>query len=659
MALGIGSLTGSPSAAASSLTGAPSTNASLANTLLGGSATTTPNSAGQNLTGSGLGIRSFALSGLASGIDTTSIINQLVAIDSIPLTQLQTTEAGENAKLTLYQTLNSDVAAVQTAVQGLSDPTLFANKAATSSDPTTVSVGGTVDNTATPGDYQVVVSQVGKASQIGSSATVSNLDSTQTLDKAGFRTALQWQTRTVGTQTGPGGQFTVNGVSIDYWQSDTLQNVIDRINQSSAGVTASYDSTHDKMVLTSNTSGGTVTVQDNVGNLMAASGFTNGQTGTGSISSLGLIAKTVTSDLQVGSAFSSPVTDGVLSVNGAAIAVKATDTIQDVLTKINNSAAGVTATFSSATNTLTIKNNSLGSNQITFGSDSSGFLKAAHLDNATTQLGTYTEVTVNGTAFQRTSNTITDVIPGVALTVNKASATDSNGAPIPLDVTVSQNTQSIQDALQKFVDSYNTLAAFYEQNTQGPTYNGTTQTAPAGPLLGDNALSDVMYSLKDTITNQVAGLPTGMNSLADLGITLGSISDPTADQNKITFDPTVLQQALQNNPDGVQKMFTQATTGLSAMLTGTLNSLVGSPGAIMDSTIAYENQQIQNTQDQITNMQAYINQRRQDYITQYTNMEQAMQTIQSQGNSLLTTLGYQMGNSSNSSSSNNSSSTSS
>ena len=42
---------------------------------------------------------------------------------------------------------------------------------------------------------------------------------------------------------------------------------------------------------------------------------------------------------------------------------------------------------------------------------------AAHLDAATTSLGKYTEVTVDGTQFQRTSNTLTDVIPGVTLNV--------------------------------------------------------------------------------------------------------------------------------------------------------------------------------------------------------------------------------------------------
>ena len=69
---------------------------------------------------------------------------------------------------------------------------------------------------------------------------------TATLDSARLATALSPAT----------GSFTINGVSIAYDASvDSLQNVIDRINQSEAGVTALYDSYNDKFVVTSDTTG--------------------------------------------------------------------------------------------------------------------------------------------------------------------------------------------------------------------------------------------------------------------------------------------------------------------------------------------------------------------------------------------------------------------
>jgi flagellar hook-associated protein 2 len=74
------------------------------------------------------------------------------------------------------------------------------------------------------------------------------------------------------------GQFTINGVAISYDAStDSIQSVLDKINSSSAGVTAGYNSINDQFTLTNNTTGDIgVSLQDVTGNFLQATGLARG-----------------------------------------------------------------------------------------------------------------------------------------------------------------------------------------------------------------------------------------------------------------------------------------------------------------------------------------------------------------------------------------------
>jgi flagellar hook-associated protein 2 len=94
---------------------------------------------------------------------------------------------------------------------------------------------------------------------VNSATGLGRIDENTDLSTAGLRT-----TPTTGT-------FTVNGVSIQYDAGDTLTTIMNKINTSGAGVTATYDSYEDQMVLTSNTLGGqNITVANGTSNLASA-----------------------------------------------------------------------------------------------------------------------------------------------------------------------------------------------------------------------------------------------------------------------------------------------------------------------------------------------------------------------------------------------------
>ncbi len=121
------------------------------------------------------------ITGLASNLDTTSIINALMALDRAPLTNLTNQQKA-------LQTRNSHLTSIQTALQtvamnaqALGSPGLFANtQTATSSDTTRVSA--TTKSGAAIGGYQVAVTQLANSGQRTYGFTSPTADESFTVD---------------------------------------------------------------------------------------------------------------------------------------------------------------------------------------------------------------------------------------------------------------------------------------------------------------------------------------------------------------------------------------------------------------------------------------------------------------------------------------------
>ena len=136
------------------------------------------------------------------------------------------------------------------------------------------------------------------------------------------------------------GSFDINGQNISVSTSDTLNNIVDRINQSGAGVTATFSGITEQIELLQDTLGATPTIdlQNDTSNFLQASKLDN----------VNLIAGIDPETIQAFddvAAFSG-VTSGDIVINGRQIAVDtATDTLTTMIGKINASPAGVVASF--------------------------------------------------------------------------------------------------------------------------------------------------------------------------------------------------------------------------------------------------------------------------------------------------------------------------
>ena len=155
-----------------------------------------------------------------------------------------------------------------------------------------------------------------------------------------------------GTPDIQDGSFDINGQNISVLTTDTLNQVVNRINQSDAGVTAVFDGLTESIEFLQNTLGSAATIelQNDDSNFLAATKLDNLNVVEG-------IDPETIQDLEDVAAFSS-VQSGNVLINGSQIAIDAAnDSLSTVLEKINNSSAGVVATFDSAAQQVLIEAN--------------------------------------------------------------------------------------------------------------------------------------------------------------------------------------------------------------------------------------------------------------------------------------------------------------
>ena len=106
---------------------------------------------------------------------------------------------------------------------------------------------------------------------VSSTGALGRVNTAATLSAANLKTAV--------TDGGGGaGAFTVNGVTVNYNASkDSVQDVLDRINESGAGVNAQYDVSNNRFLVSNKATGDVgIALKDVTGNFLAATGLGSG-----------------------------------------------------------------------------------------------------------------------------------------------------------------------------------------------------------------------------------------------------------------------------------------------------------------------------------------------------------------------------------------------
>lgn len=171
------------------------------------------------------------------------------------------------------------------------------------------------------------------------------------------------------------GAFEVNGETISVDADDSILTVLDKINASAADVTATYDATSDTISMVRNTGG----VHD-ITFGADTSGFLTAMKLDGATATLGKEDDRKLAIDQV--APYAGISSGSFKINGVEISVDVTtDTIQDVIARVNDSEAGVTMTLGSSER-ISVRSDSKEAT-LTLENDTTGLFSAYGLEETT------------------------------------------------------------------------------------------------------------------------------------------------------------------------------------------------------------------------------------------------------------------------------------
>ena len=554
----------------------------------------------------------LSVSGLASGFDWKTLVDQLVQVERAPQTQLLSEQNLLQQRNNAYGSILTQLGVLRNRISALKSPDLFNTRAASVGDSSVASASASTG--AVQGSFAFNFLQLATASKltgssgVGRALNASNDVSGLVLSNAGFASGVS------------AGDFTVNGKRVSIVTTDTLQQVFDKISAATGGtVTGGYDSSTDRISLNSGAEIVLGSAADSSNFLQIARLNNNG---TGTVASSSQLGSVQVAHALSAANFTTAVSDGggagKFRINGAEILFTASDKTADVLKRINDSAAGVTASFDSVNDRFTLVNKTTGDLGVALEDVSGNFLAAAGLSTGALQRGKSLLYTVNnGGTLTSQSNTITEASSGLAgLTVT---ALKEGGSTT---VTVGSDTSNIKTAINDFITQYNGVQSLIDSQTASST--DAKGKVTAGILASDSDANDMARQLRTLAYGQVSGLTGTVKRLESLGIATNS-----KDNTLKLEDSTKLDAALANNLNDVSKLFTDPTSGIAAQLDTFLERTIGDNGSLLTRQTNLTKQS-QGIDAQIAALESNVQVHKQELTSQFVAMETAQSRINQQ-----------------------------
>lgn len=256
--------------------------------------------------------------------------------------------------------------------------------------------------------------------------------------------------------------------------------------------------------------------------------------------------------------------------NSFNIDVEATDTLTEIMNKINSSDDNEDVT-------ATIINGEFGPQLVlgskTTGLDSTISVTATDSDGNTGLADTFTmtEVTpaqnaivyIDGVKVVSQENTIEEGITGVSLTLTAADIDKTT------TLTVSKDTAKTKTAIEGFVEAYNSVMTTIKDLS---SYDADTEQA--GILQGDSLPRSIQSQMRNMLSSQYS-TSDGDKMLANLGIT-------TTTAGLLEVDSTKLTEAIASDTGAIAEMFSTEDTGLASRMSSLMDSYVDY-GGVLDS----------------------------------------------------------------------------
>ncbi len=535
----------------------------------------------------------LSVGGLASGLDTTSIINGLISIEQNRVVREENKKAAIELKLNTFNDLKTKLSDFYNEANNMDKSTVFNVFKSTSSDETVATITG--EDAATQGNYDLTVMNLASSLKVASGSFAS---STSSLSLTGSFTV---STSAAALKADP----TVTSVQIDISSTDTLKDIAAKINRakgtgSTASVLKMGDSDY-RLMLTAVDEGSKAFKLNAVSGNEAKSIFDDGlglvtqQTATTGVQSIrgdfdfrksvgGAATSTTTfanlfqsigaaSNLTNGDAIRMQGTksDGTTFDADYTIANKTTNTVGDLMASLQTQ-YGATATVSlsesgefvvtdanggatTITMTLSLKDNDASGSKLGLGA---GVAKTA-FKNVVAE-GKKAFYLINDMSVSSQNNRDNNTVVGTIFELKKADPTTK------IKLTLNIDKDGVKKKVQTYLDAYNQLIKFLDEkstievvSTKDKNANpqdkldGKKSSIKKGPFAGDSSILGLKSQITGMMTNKISELTDNslskFSSMASMGI--------TSEQKTgfLIINDTSFNAALDQDFEGVKRVF--------------------------------------------------------------------------------------------------------
>ncbi|MFT8556733.1 flagellar filament capping protein FliD [Liquorilactobacillus hordei] len=310
------------------------------------------------------------------------------------------------------------------------------------------------------------------------------------------------------------------------------------------------------------------------------------------------------------------------------IAISDTDSLDDVVDKINaqTKTSGVKASL--VDNHLVLAEKDAGAKTLAVSADSDSVLSSLGIssDETTTTTGQAAKFELDGVSVERNTNSVSDAIDGV--TINLAKVSSDN-----VTLSLTNDTSKAVSAVKTLVSQYNSLMSLISDDLDvgDPSSSDNTQ----GTLVGDSELTRLQSQLSSLMTSASTN-GTTLNA-SKLGITI------TDNDGTVGFDEDTFKKQLASDPDAVKNFFYQSTKSVTGTTTsesgyaatlGTLaNSYLSDTSAnkgVIAVKLAGYTSTISNLNDQIDKFTSALEAKKDHYVDIYTRLDTAMMKAETQ-----------------------------
>lgn len=302
--------------------------------------------------------------------------------------------------------------------------------------------------------------------------------------------------------------------------------------------------------------------------------------------------------------------DGTTTVS---VSLDADDTLNDLVTKINDLGAGVTAsTFydgSELPYRLALVSNRAGSaGSLVFDTSDVAFSlqETARAQDALISMGP--AGSASSVLVRSTSNTFSNVIDGLRLEIKQES-------DVPVTIAVTGTDTNLVATVETMVENYNKFRTKLKELT---AYDAVNEKPAV--LTGDSTALRLDAELSYLFSGRfmISGTPASMENL---GIHL-------KDDGTLEFDQDAFSSQFAADPAGTKAFFTTETTGFSSKFHELLEELAGEQNSLLTSRLAALDEKITYNEERMASMSARLVKEQDRMLQEFYRLETAISKMQ-------------------------------